>query len=589
VATVITGWAERWAPDFIETVRRFPLAIGLQALATVALIASINGWLASIDDTWWRIVAGLSTGALFSVAGRLFAESQADGGGRLGPFLNYSLPMLVGASFAIRDTTNFVPYLLPVIGTMWLSVSAFTAMGKGPAAEEQQDRFWWLNHRAVTGGVLAVAGFFLVLIAVYAIQESLAILFGVQTVDMFWRYLLPFAGALLAPVYWLSTIPSLDEFDPRHLTEPDFVSRAIGFIGQFILAPVLLAYAAILLAYTAEIVVTRQLPQGVLARMVLGFVTTGAATWLVLYPQFMRERALVRVFRRFWFWLTIVPLLLLGIAVWTRIASYGVTPERMIVVDGGIWAGGLALIFLSGRGDIRFIPAFAGLLLAVMSIGPWNIENEPQTDQAMRLEAAINAAGASGRGGTPHWTADNADRASSAVYYLIGDEKGRERLKTILSQHGFDYDTATSQASAVLASIGAESSASTEIQASTVRLSRPGGPGGLDLSATPIYLGPLTTWSGSAADSAGGRQFTLTDNNTLEISAADGTRTVADLSPWAINRQAGGFSKPSIDFDLAGAHLRLVIDSVELYGLDSGPQKVTYLTGTLFAAAKSTP
>jgi hypothetical protein len=207
----------------------------------------------------------------------------------------------------------------------------------------------------------------------------------------------------------------------------------------------------------------------------------------------------------------------------------------------------------------------------------------------MRLEAAISAAGASGQGATPHWTSDDAERASGAIYYLIGDDKGRERLRGILRQRGFDYDTATTQASSVISTIGAEPATLPDIQASTVRLSRPGGPSGIDLTSTPIYLGPLATWSGSAADSAGGRQFTLTDQNTLEISDANGGKTTADLGPWAADRQAGGFAKSSVEFDIGGTHLRLVIDSVELYGLDSGPQKLTYLTGTLFAAAKSTP
>ncbi len=40
--------------------------------------------------------------------------------------------------------------------------------------------------------------------------------------------------------------------------------------------PLLLIYAAILLAYTAQIVVTRALPQGMIGWMVLGFVVTGA-------------------------------------------------------------------------------------------------------------------------------------------------------------------------------------------------------------------------------------------------------------------------------------------------------------------------
>ena len=89
-------------------------------------------------------------------------------------------------------------------------------------------------------------------------------------------------------------------------------------IGKFILIPLLLAYAAILLVYAVQIVITRQLPEGMLGWMVLGFVTAGAGAWLVLHPEFLRDSIIVRFFRRWWFWLTIVPLILYFVAVQVR-------------------------------------------------------------------------------------------------------------------------------------------------------------------------------------------------------------------------------------------------------------------------------
>ena len=74
------------------------------------------------------------------------------------------------------------------------------------------------------------------------------------------------------------------------------------------LIPLLLAYAAILLAYAGQIAITRPLPEGMIGWMVLGFVMAGAATWLVLYPPFLRGRVIVRAFRRSWFWATLIPL-----------------------------------------------------------------------------------------------------------------------------------------------------------------------------------------------------------------------------------------------------------------------------------------
>ena len=51
----------------------------------------------------------------------------------------------------------------------------------------------------------------------------------------------------------------------------------------------LIAYAAILFAYTAEIVFTRQLPKGLLGWMVIGFTTTGAGSRTASGPPRLPE------------------------------------------------------------------------------------------------------------------------------------------------------------------------------------------------------------------------------------------------------------------------------------------------------------
>ena len=74
----VGGWSERLAPDILRTWRRFPLAVPLQVLATLIAVAVINDWLSSRDEFWARAFGGLVTGAAFSVAGNLFAESRPD-------------------------------------------------------------------------------------------------------------------------------------------------------------------------------------------------------------------------------------------------------------------------------------------------------------------------------------------------------------------------------------------------------------------------------------------------------------------------------------------------------------------------------
>jgi len=582
----VTSWSERLSPDLAVTIRRFPMTIALQTAATALLVALVNEWVPrGIDENWTRAFGGLATGAVFAMAGALFRESRP-GQRFAGIVLAYVLPLVVAASMQIRGTTIFVPYLLPLIGVFWLSVAAFTGWS-GVHRDDQQDRFWWLNHRAFTSAVLAAAGFVLVFIGCFAIQQTLAVLFGFETRDVFWRFILPVAGGLLAPVYWLSTIPALDSYEPKSLSEPDFVSRAIGFLGQFIMAPILIAYAAILLAYTIEIVVTQQFPQGMLGWMVLGFTTTGAATWLLLYPPFMRERLVVRFFRRFWFWLTIVPLALFAVALWTRVAAYGLTSERMLLLAGGVWAGLLALIFLLRRGDIRLIPALAGLIFLALSIGPWNVESGARADQARRLDAVLTAAGANGKGSKPQWAADDVGRAKGAVQYLINDQNGRAALVDVLARHDIAYDGTSTDAAALLASAGAPDDSQPSTQTS-IDVARGAVTPPTDLTATPFYLGPVMIYVGSTVD-IGGRHLGLVDGNKLKVSDDAGNDYMVDINGW-VNEQGSTFESPSIDFDLGGLHYRIAMDKMTTLGPDGGGHRMaTNLTGTLFASSAAAP
>src|SRR5690606_31332160 len=161
------------------------------------------------------------------------------------------------------------------------------------------------------------------------------------------RWVVPVVLGFLVPFYWLATLPRLADHDPLQLERPDVVATAGGFAAQFIAAPLLLIYATILHAYAVQIAATQSLPQGLLGWMVLGFVVAGAAAWLVLHPPFLRERPVPRLFRRFWFWLTLIPLVLLAVAIFVRLDAYGLTMERVLVALGGLWAALLAVVFLA--------------------------------------------------------------------------------------------------------------------------------------------------------------------------------------------------------------------------------------------------
>lgn len=570
------AWLEKQAPDFLSTGQRFPFAILFAALTTIVVIAAINGVDGMREELWARAALGCATAAVLAVAGVYFAESRPEA--RLvGAILKYALPIAVAAAFQITDTAWFVPYALPAVAVLWLSVSPFTRIERGAPREEVQNRFWWVNFQAFATAVIAAAAFLIVALGLAAIERSLGILFGLETGQVFYNWVLPITGLFFTPVYWLSTLPRLSGYRAEELERPDFLPRAFGFLGQFVLVPLLLIYGLILLAYTLQIVVTQKLPEGMIGWMVLGFVTVGAATWLVLHPPFMRSRALARLFRNWWFWLTLIPLALFFIAVWTRVEAYGLTDERMLLTAGGIWATVLALAFILGRGDIRLIPALAGAILLLLSVGPWNYANLPLAQQATRLDALLMQPGKGGASFPPEWTPEQVAKAASIMDYLGSSPAGDAKLAELLQRYGMKSQAVTS--ASVLEELGYQHPAYT-VPVTAIAAQRDSLTQQVDVSATPILLGGLTIYGAGQATVAG-LNFVIEAN---QFRILNQTEPVTDLTEWIARQPGGALVDPWIDFVIGDRKYRYVIDSMSADLSESGQRTLTYLGGTLFAS-----
>jgi len=574
------AWLGRLAPDIDLVVRRFPLPIVLLALGAVAFVASVNTWVNPADEFTLRVVLGLWTAAVVATAGVLFAESRPDDRwGRIA--MAYGLPLVVLALFQWRDTRWFIPYFLPAIALLWLSLAGSVAPRQARGAVG--DRYWWLNQRAAASALVAGAAFAIVALGALAMERSLAILFGAELDALFYRYVLPVAGAFLTPVYWLATLPRLDAMPPDALERPDFLVRAVGFLGQFLLTPLLLAYGAILLAYTAQIVVLGTLPQGTIGWMVLGFTVTGAANWLLLYPAFMAERRLVRWFRRLWFWLTLVPLGLYGLAVWVRIDAYGLTPERMLLVMGGIWAGLLTLVFLVRRGDIRLIAGLAAAVLLVFSIGPWNAQNLPRWHQLERLRGALDAGYPVG--GAPNWTAESGAVARGALLFLASDEAALSDVNVLLEPRGTRVEPGVLGVYEALdaLSVPAERAEGPSMQLWTRDVATQP----VDVGQTPVLLGSVNAWTKASATPTG---LTLVLEGTRlgvgrNLAATQPGPVAAwfEMADWLAMQGETALAVPYLDFSFEGRAYRLAVDSTMVSRDDAGASTWMQLSGILFA------
>lgn len=580
------AWLEKQAPDFLLTWQRFWFAIVLAFINAAVVIGALNGvsWLQ--HEQWMRAALGLATGAVLAVAGVYFRESRPNA--RIaGLLLAYVLPLLAIGACQVTDTAWLVPWALPAIALLWLSVSPFTRIERGAPRAEQQDRFWWINHQAIATAVIAAAAALIIGLGIAAIERSLSILFGLETGEIFYKTVLPFVGLFLAPVYWLATLPKVSDFRAGELDRADFLPLSIGFIGQFILVPLLVIYALILLAYAAQIVITQKLPQGMIGWMVLGFVVTGAATWLIVHPAFMRSRPLVRLFRGWWFWLTLAPLVLFFIAVWVRVDAYGLTAERILLLAGGVWAAVLALVFTIGRGDIRLIPALAGAILLLLSVGPWNYSYLAQSSQAMRLDALVMNAGADKSASPPrgNWSAEEVAEARGIIDYLTGSREGQRAVREVMGKYGVTWDPLQDGSYVVLEALGV-SQPSTEGEPRFATLFRDFDAKPVDVTATPYLIRPVGLY-GDTAVALPPLRFTMM-GGAVRVGPAGSTDEelqLLDLTAWLAQQNGGFLTTPWIDFTVGGRSYRLVLQSASFDRGENnaGPNVLSSLDGQLFS------
>ena len=358
-ATIRSWWGKR-LPDLSAAVSRFPLAVAIAALLTFYKLSQDI-----VGDAELRTLGALAGSFLWVVAVDFYVEAQRRTyPARIVLWLAGILAIVVLFRFA-WDVWLSPPL---VLGGLLLLVGLAGHLGRG----ESNSTFWLFNHRLWLGALLALVGAGMLGAGLSIILETLKLLFGLSLPSRWHDHVWTVSLGLVAPVSFLAFAPRGFNDSITASEEGEFTMRAIAALVKFVLVPLLLAYTAILYAYAIKIVLAWELPKGTLGALVVGYLLVGAATLLVGYPSRETGGPLVRLFWRYWVWLAALPVVLLFIAVSRRIADYGLTEERYLMVLVGVWALILAGIRIvrGGDFDLRLLPGVLALLLLAASFGP---------------------------------------------------------------------------------------------------------------------------------------------------------------------------------------------------------------------------
>jgi hypothetical protein len=364
---------------------RFPVPAALSVLLCLYVNAAIPG---GGDEVWYPILAAAAA-FLAAGAGHLYAE-----GAQLGRATNLIVALAAAAAAAL------VGYLQPLFATNHLFLFAglmpLVMIAPFLHGAARQGALWLFNLRLWLAALLAALVALAFAAGLSAIVEALNFLFGAGLQAHLHEHIWATAMSAVAPLYGLALMPQrLDEEVDLASQRGSMLERGVSALVTYVAVPVVLVYAVILHAYAVKIVLQQELPRGQVATMVSIFAIGGTAIWLIAWPWRDAGSRLLRWFMRGWFWLTLVPAVLLIAGIWRRLDDYGVTPDRYGIAIIALWLAAVTayLGYRRNRADMRMILGAMAVLLLLGAAGPLGANGLTITSQVARFAAFLETHG----------------------------------------------------------------------------------------------------------------------------------------------------------------------------------------------------
>lgn len=256
-------------------------------------------------------------------------------------------------------------------------------------------RMQWFYTYAMFGNAVATALIAIAMnVAVGIIYFTFSALFYEGKFEVYLS--LTAIGSFAIPaMLFLYRIPS-----PRSLAESGESHAPARFtlgLVRYLLFPLSAIYMGILYAYGLKILITWELPRGVVSWSVTGMTVAAMFLYFMLGAVCRDGNAAFFTKIRKWTPLAMLPLLaLMSVAIFHRIGEYGITTARLYVATFNIWSYA-AMVWLHRKGERGFnaVPAsFAALFLLVSVIPGANYTSLTNSYMRSRVMAVLREAGA---------------------------------------------------------------------------------------------------------------------------------------------------------------------------------------------------
>lgn len=157
---------------------------------------------------------------------------------------------------------------------------------------------------------------------VAAILASISALFNIDFSEWFQKHLYSSITVFCLPLFFLV-------FQQRQENIGMTLNRSFDILVNFILAPALMIFTALLYAYVGKIILAGALPKGMVSNIALPYLVGGLGVYAL---RSISVKANWESFFKFFPYLSIVPIVLLWLAIDRRISAYAWTEQRIYLV-----------------------------------------------------------------------------------------------------------------------------------------------------------------------------------------------------------------------------------------------------------------
>ncbi len=376
-------------------------------------------------EIYARLICTCTLGLSLSLGCTLYAERSGK------PYMRIVavvLPLLFAAAYfywlapgeLFRDfTVTLIYFVLAVVMHLFVAVAPYLG-------HNEPTGFWRFNETLFARMLLSVVfsgTLFVGLVVAIAACDNL---FKIHIDNKVYPELWMLTAGIFNTWFFLTGIPA----DYTTLNTEKVYPKFLKIFTQYILIPLVVLYMCILYAYGLKIVIAWDLPKGFVSSLIMAYAVAGILAVLLVTPlRDDKDTPWVRFFSRFFFIATLPLIVLLYVAIMTRVNDYGITESRYFLLLIGAWLGGISLYFIfSSRKNIKVVPISLAILGLVSLAGPWSAFSVSERSQVHRLQAILikNKVWAPGEkiAATPGNIPEaDADEINSIVQYMIEREK----------------------------------------------------------------------------------------------------------------------------------------------------------------------